>query len=352
MNNDNQPDIDAEIEQTEVLDDVATTGAILKAAREHKGMSIEAAALSLHLRPKVLVDIEADNFDDIASTTYVRGYIRNYAKLIDADIEAINSCLEHQLPDITAPSMQSFSRKTSRQARDSRLKLVTYLIAIALVAMLILWWVQKTEQLTNIDLSKPTVEEIAAKKSIDMAVTAGNQSEIELTESQAKQIAAEMNEQAIENVEAEAVSPEVAQLPAQVTSQQSQLTQSGSLTHDVSQNTANEVTSAPQVEDNSVIANAATPTVTTVNHESFTQAQISMELSGDCWVNVTDATGRVIIDGVKSPGRVISATGAAPLQVVLGAPQVVSLQIDGSPIDLSSFSSGRVARLTLPNASI
>ena len=40
------------------------------------GLSIQDAAVKLHLRPRIIEDIEADNFTNIASSTYVRGYVK------------------------------------------------------------------------------------------------------------------------------------------------------------------------------------------------------------------------------------------------------------------------------------
>ncbi|MBB1383650.1 helix-turn-helix domain-containing protein, partial [Shewanella sp. SR41-2] len=159
-------EVEQDAEKAPLLKDVVTAGAILKAAREAKGLSLETVATQLHLRPKIINDLENDIFVNIASTTYVRGYIKNYARVVNADINQIQQCLSHQLPEIVAPAMQSFSRKTTHQARNSRLNLVTYLIVAVLIAMLVLWWVQKSSLLTNIDLSQPTVEEIAAESNM------------------------------------------------------------------------------------------------------------------------------------------------------------------------------------------
>lgn len=120
-----------------------TLGSLLKSAREQKGITIEDAATRLHLRPCIVADIEADCFSNIDSSTYVRGYVKNYARILDVDKEAINACLARQVPKVTEPAMQSFSRKTSRQATDSRLMLVTYLIGFLLLALLVVWWLQK-----------------------------------------------------------------------------------------------------------------------------------------------------------------------------------------------------------------
>mgnify|MGYP003651231206 CR=1 FL=1 len=159
-------EVEQDAEKAPLLKDVVTAGAILKAAREAKGLSLETVATQLHLRPKIINDLENDIFVNIASTTYVRGYIKNYARVVNADINQIQQCLSHQLPEIVAPAMQSFSRKTTHQARNSRLNLVTYLIVAVLIAMLVLWWVQKSSLLTNVDLSQPTVEEIAAESNM------------------------------------------------------------------------------------------------------------------------------------------------------------------------------------------
>ncbi|WP_153913317.1 helix-turn-helix domain-containing protein, partial [Shewanella sp. TC10] len=157
---DNQVDGN-DTDQTELLEEVSTAGMLLRTAREAKGLSVDAVATQLHLRPSVIEDIENDIFDNIASATYARGYAKNYAKYVEADAEAIQQCLAQQLPDETA-AMQSFSRKTTREARDSRLTIVTYLIILALLALLVVWWVQKDSLLSGIDLSKPTAEEVAA----------------------------------------------------------------------------------------------------------------------------------------------------------------------------------------------
>ena len=75
---------------------------------------------------------------------------------------------------------------------------------------------------------------------------------------------------------------------------------------------------------------------------------ISMSFTADCWVNVVDATGKTLVDGVKGSSRVVEAKGVAPFKLILGAPQVVKIQFNGEEVSLADFSEGRVARLTLP----
>ncbi|MGI2107822.1 RodZ domain-containing protein [Shewanella frigidimarina] len=320
-------EVEQDADQAPLLKDVVTAGAILKAAREAKGLSLETVATQLHLRPKIINDLENDIFVNIASTTYVRGYIKNYARVVNADINQIQQCLSHQLPEIVAPAMQSFSRKTTHQARNSRLNLVTYLIVAVLIAMLVLWWVQKSSLLTNIDLSQPTVEEIAAESNMpepQQIIRSGSvQSSGNGLDNEGNVSATDVANQAA--IEAEDKLIQTAQDAA----------------------TASQSLPASSVVESTNIVSSSTTDTSLAGAESV----LTIELTGDCWVNVTDANGKVMVDGVKNAAQRIEVRGIKPFKVILGAPQVASISLDGNNVSLAEFANGRVARLTLPKAS-
>lgn len=320
-------EVEQDAEKAPLLKDVVTAGAILKAAREAKGLSLETVATQLHLRPKIINDLENDIFVNIASTTYVRGYIKNYARVVNADINQIQQCLSHQLPEIVAPAMQSFSRKTTHQARNSRLNLVTYLIVAVLIAMLVLWWVQKSSLLTNIDLSQPTVEEIAAESNMpepQQIIRSGSvQSSGNGLDNEGNVSATDVANQAA--IEAEDKLIQTAQDAA----------------------TASQSLPASSVVESTNIVSSSTADTSLASAESV----LTIELTGDCWVNVTDANGKVMVDGVKNAAQRIEVRGIKPFKVILGAPQVASISLDGNNVSLAEFANGRVARLTLPKAS-
>lgn len=320
-------EVEQDAEKAPLLKDVVTAGAILKAAREAKGLSLETVATQLHLRPKIINDLENDIFVNIASTTYVRGYIKNYARVVNADINQIQQCLSHQLPEIVAPAMQSFSRKTTHQARNSRLNLVTYLIVAVLIAMLVLWWVQKSSLLTNIDLSQPTVEEIAAESNMpepQQIIRSGSvQSSGNGLDNEGNVSATDVANQAA--IEAEDKLIQTAQDAA----------------------TASQSLPASSVVESANIVSSSTADTSLASAESV----LTIELTGDCWVNVTDANGKVMVDGVKNAAQRIEVRGIKPFKVILGAPQVASISLDGNNVSLAEFANGRVARLTLPKAS-
>ncbi|WP_229767170.1 RodZ domain-containing protein, partial [Vibrio cholerae] len=77
-------------------------------------------------------------------------------------------------------------------------------------------------------------------------------------------------------------------------------------------------------------------------------ALLVMNFSADCWIQVKDATGKILSTGVKKAGQSVSLSGQRPYKLVLGAPEGVSITLASEPVDLSGYTSGKVARLTLP----
>jgi cytoskeleton protein RodZ len=64
-------------------------GAALKKARESAGLSIEQVAEKLFLLESVVSSLEKDCYDRIRGETFVRGYMRNYARLLGLDDQEI-----------------------------------------------------------------------------------------------------------------------------------------------------------------------------------------------------------------------------------------------------------------------
>ena len=98
------------------------------------------------------------------------------------------------------------------------------------------------------------------------------------------------------------------------------------------------------------MSNSAPPTdviETTVN-KTAEPVELIFEFSGDCWMNLADATGENIAYGVKVKGRRMPVTGIPPFVVTLGAPEVVKIRYAGEALDMSFLPSGRIAKFDLP----
>ncbi|MBV7317120.1 RodZ domain-containing protein [Shewanella sp. NIFS-20-20] len=307
------PEVDAEI--------TATAGPILKEARLAKNMSLSDVATRLHLRPAIVEDIERDCFDNIASPIYVKGYVKNFARIVGADEALIKACIYAQLPSEEKPAMQSFSRKTTIKARDSRLMLVTWLIAFVLVALMVLWWVQKSNTDTTLDFSKPSVEEVAAS---DPSASVADDVDVLLATS------------------ADSLAPGI-------TAEELSPTPSAPEQAPVSQDTGADDTATAQPEPAApaveVSPSAPPSDAETVSNQA---GELTLDLSADCWMKIIDANGKTLVNGVKTAGAQLKLSGVAPFKVIIGAPKAVTMTFNGEPVSLAAYQD-KVARFTLPS---
>jgi cytoskeleton protein RodZ len=69
-------------------------GTALKAARERAGMSLGEVADRLKLSIRQLEAIEHDDFQQLPGATFVRGFVRNYARFLRLDPEPLMARLE------------------------------------------------------------------------------------------------------------------------------------------------------------------------------------------------------------------------------------------------------------------
>ncbi|MGH8744637.1 MAG: helix-turn-helix domain-containing protein, partial [Burkholderiales bacterium] len=76
---------------TEGLSDsqTASVGRVLSSARERQGLSVSDVARQLKLAVRQVEALEADDFKSLPRITFVRGFIRNYAKLVQIDAEPL-----------------------------------------------------------------------------------------------------------------------------------------------------------------------------------------------------------------------------------------------------------------------
>jgi len=126
-----------------------------------------------------------------------------------------------------------------------------------------------------------------------------------------------------------------------------------------------EAPSAPLIELNQDSSNVTTPVTQIENVQvdekdaehieniSLSEAEVTLTnvtftFSGDCWVNISDATGERIAWGVKKLGYVMKISGQAPFNVTLGKPELVAIKFSEEIIDMSQFNVGNIAKFTLP----
>ncbi|WP_127470286.1 helix-turn-helix domain-containing protein [Thiomicrorhabdus aquaedulcis] len=80
---------------------------ILQNARIERGLTIEAVAQQLNLSLEQVAQMESDTIQPALISPFERGYIRNYAALLDID----KSVYEPYFPDVIAVSSELLSTK-------------------------------------------------------------------------------------------------------------------------------------------------------------------------------------------------------------------------------------------------
>ncbi|EDM58920.1 TPA: cytoskeleton protein RodZ [Vibrio parahaemolyticus] len=299
-------------------------GTLLKNKRESLGMTQKQVADRLRLRVSVIEDIENNRFESLQVATFTRGYLRSYAKFVGLDEKVVLVALE-QTADVKPKEqeieMQSFSRKTKHEKHNSRIMLLTWVIAIVIIGISAAWWWQNQQENSlaqvvaeaNVETSQPSADEIA---DIDLMT------EEELIASTPAELAASNNTASESSINA-AQTDEV--VPAETEESTTEATQEPVAL----------IEAAEEVQE-------ASPVVP----EGMTL--LTMKFKADCWIQVKDTNGKTLVSGTQKPGQDVELTGKAPFKVILGAPEGVTMTFASEPVDLSGYTSGKVARFTLP----
>lgn len=287
---------------------VVGPGPLLRSAREAMGWSREQVASRLHLRLTLIAAIESDTYDKHSSPTFIRGYLRTYAKLVGIEestiLEAYKTLGLEPEPSI---NMQSFSKRTRREASDSRLKIVSWLVILVLAGLLVAWWWQASnrraagqEQLAASEITTPASETVPAEPS-------------ELVNPQAPVMEPVVSGATVSGAVSAAVAPVDASSEAV----------------DVSAAQPTEASAAAGTEE------GAAP-------------QLKLSFTADCWFEIKDADGKIVFSGLKKANDELNLEGKEPLKLLVGAPMAIRIQYKGQEIDMSRYNNGRTARITLP----
>ncbi|AXT70037.1 cytoskeleton protein RodZ [Vibrio natriegens] len=299
-------------------------GTLLKNKRESLGMTQKQVADRLRLRVSVIEDIENNRFESQQVATFTRGYLRSYAKVVGLDEKVVLTALE-QTADIQPKDqeieMQSFSRKTKHEKHNSRIMFLTWVIAIVITGISAAWWWQNqqdnslTQVVTDssVEGPEPSAQELADidQMSADELIASAP---ADITVSAEQPVAAD---EALSSAEATDVLPS------------DQLAST-----DIEEPVA-VLEEAEVVEEPAIIVPEG-------------MSLLTMTFKADCWIQVKDTNGKTLVSGTHKPGQDVELTGKAPFKVILGAPEGVTMTFASEPVDLSGYTSGKVARFTLP----
>ncbi len=311
-------------------------GARLKAGREAKNLAVIDVAAKLKLTSRQVEALESEDLSHLPSEVFVRGFVRNYARLVEVDADNLITPVDVQAAvaeTITAPSA-GVTFTNSGLRRWVVLPVAALVLFLVLVAVLYHWLRQGEDSLV-----------------VPEAVTAAQP-----------------------QAEAPAAPPE----PAPVESQTLQLSPQASVMADGEPApgtlAAGTPAAAPQTPANAAVPTAPAQSVTPAKPAMTATVPVPLaaptapvpaagaekpaaakpagahtlrfEPAQDAWIQVVDGNGNRFSKLVRA-GAMESFAGEPPFRLVVGEAARVRMSYDGHVIDLTPFIGQKVARLTL-----
>lgn len=329
-------------EATQDLNATQTTGVRLRNAREQLGLSQQAVAERLCLKVSTVRDIEEDKAPAELASTFLRGYIRSYARLVHIPEEELLPMMEKQAPVRAAKvaPMHSFSLGKRRKKRDGWLSSITWLIVFVVVGLTGAWWWQ------NHKAQQEEISTMADQSSAELASNGESQS-VPLNTDPAEPADAQTTGTAPADVATQTPPAAETTAPAQSNAQNAVVSPSQANVDAVA---APAATAAPAANAAANTAPDAAPLPTDQAGVTNTvdANALAMTFTADCWLEVIDASGKKLFSGIQRSGASLNLAGQTPYKLKIGAPSAVQIQFQGKPVDLSRFiRTNQVARLTL-----
>ena len=286
---------------------VASAGARLRDARLAAGLSIDAVAQQLKLAPRQVKALEEDDFAQLPGRTFVRGFMRNYARLVRLDAEAVLATLPEAgtAPSLDHPSLGSTTRVMGELPADLHGKpsSARWAIPLALVAIVAIAVVY--------EFARPLAEH-------------------------GKSAAPEKSSGA----PAMAPSAPLSGAPA--------ATDNGPAAPTMPPATPGDKPAA----DAGARGDAAMPPAAAVAPPTAPAAPtgdmpLVFLFRGTSWIEVKDAKGAIVLSTIGYPGATHAVGGAAPFDVVLGNAEAVIVTWRGAAFDATPFIKQNVAKFTI-----
>jgi cytoskeleton protein RodZ len=281
-------------------------GTLLREAREAAGFTVAAVAQQLKLAPRQVTALEDGDFAKLPGRTFIRGFMRNYARLLRLDPDTVLAAL----PDAAAPaaneppSLAPTPRPMGELPADAnaRPSPARWAIPLALVAVVTVAAVYEMAR-PPAEPARPVVIDKPATAPITLAP-------------------------AVETAPAATPGSATTVLPNPVA--------------------APDDSKAGMAPDNASPGSDAgkTPAAAATAADAAS-SPIVLTFQGRSWAEVRDATGTPVLSVTGNAGDVHAVNGRAPFDIVLGSAAEVSVTWLGKAFDTAPFTKQNVAKFTL-----
>lgn len=328
-----------------------TTGERLRNAREQLGLSQQTVAERLCLKVSTVRDIEEDKSPSDLASTFLRGYIRSYARLVHIPEDELLPMMEKQAPlrSSKVQPMQSFSLGKRRKKRDGWLMSFTWLVLFVVVGLTGAWWWQnhkaQQEEITSMADQSVPAQNNDGSQSVPLDTTGSDSAAPTDNSSVAQQSAAPATPDAsAQQAPQPQTAPQATQPPANTADTNAVVAPSQANVNE----TAGQAPTTTQDPNVTPAPQGQLPTDTAGVTPPTDPNAVVMNFNADCWLEVRDATGKKLFSGMQRKDGSLNLTGQPPYRLKIGAPAAVQIQFQGKPVDLSRFiRTNQVARFTL-----
>lgn len=126
-------------ESTSYNQQTVSLGEQLRRAREAKKLTTEKVAAELRVRDEVIVNLEAENWQQLYGRTYARGYFINYVKFLGLPQNVLMAAftIHYKADDTTSDSGQALAIKSVRKKAVKPLLIGCSLVAVSFAALLL-----------------------------------------------------------------------------------------------------------------------------------------------------------------------------------------------------------------------
>jgi len=302
-------------------------GRLLAQLRAERKLTVADVAQRLKYAVRQIEALEAEEFSRLPGTTFVRGMVRGYAKLLEIDAEPLLKSLERrQVPGTATVDLRAkrvpFPDGTKR--RGTRIYATLSAFVLAAVAGVLYEW--HSGGLPPLPRSAPAevTQASAAPEPVEAAVT----------RVQAPEKPAAAAEPAHEIPKAATSLPKVPAPAPKVVAE-----------------APKPVAAATQPAPTAAPKPAATEEPAPVAKDMKSVAgpnRIVMEFGDDAWVEISDGEGKLLMAQLNPGGSRRVVFGHPPFSVVIGNAASVHVVYNNRPLDLAPYIKVEVARFTLP----
>lgn len=326
-------------------------GETLRKVRESKNLALNDVAVQLNLTAQALRNLEAGAFEQLPGHTFARGYVRAYAKLMGMDGDRL--VLEFDQftgTDASGSSVASLARiEEPARVSQSLLKVFSVVALVALGGAGFFWWQDQSQHLTDSGAG-------AGMEHVEVETADGTTEIHPLDEPEDQAVAEAQVEAPLEPapVTADPAPTEVAPSTAitqsapsdpQVPAAPSAVVPAAVAEAAPAAQAAAPVVNPPAQSPAPVVAETPAPAAPVA--PAAGEALVNLQFTADCWTQLTDADGKVLLSALKRRGDSVELVGKAPLELRLGYARGAVVLVNGQSVDVASSTHGETARLKL-----